>query len=81
MGDEPETTQLEKVGSETKEQKNKGTKTARKIKGKTLPKSKINGLEREDSIRHEMSQIVAVTEIHQRTQILGKTHQYLKRKK
>ena len=54
---------------------------ARKIKGKTLPKSKINGLEREDSIRHEMSQIVAVTEIHQRTQILGKTHQNLKRNK
>ena len=51
MGDEPETTQLEKVGSETKEQRKKRTKTARKIKGKTLLKSKIDGLEREDSIR------------------------------
>ena len=56
---------------------------ARKIKGKTLLKRKIKGLERENTVHHWMNQIVIKTEIHhQRTQILTMAHhQNLQRKK
>ena len=58
-------------------------KIARKIKGKTLLKRKIKGLERENIVYPGMNQIVIVREIHQqRTQILTMAyHQNLQRKK
>ena len=48
---------------------------SRKIKGKTLVKRKIKGLERENTVHRLMSQIVIVTKIHhQWTQILTMAH-------
>ena len=55
---------------------------ARKIKGKTLLKRKIEGLERENKVHLRMNQIVIVTKIHyERKQILTMVHQNLQRKK
>ena len=48
---------------------------ARKIKGKTLLKRTIKGLERENKVHPRMNQIVMLTKIrHQRTQILTMAH-------
>ena len=55
----------------------------RKIKGKTLLKRKIKGLERENTVDPRMNQIVIVRKIHhQRPQILTIAyHQNLQKKK
>ena len=56
-------------------------KMARK-KGKTLQKTKIKGLETENTVYPQMNEIVIVTKIHQRSQILKIAHhQNLQRKK
>ena len=54
---------------------------ARKIKGKTLLKRKIKGLERENTVNPRMNKIVIVMMIHQRTQIFKGRTQNLQRKK
>ena len=94
MGDDPEITQVGKVPSKTlsldktlnskchnnAEAKNKD---GQKIKGKTLLKIKIKGLERENTVHPRMNQVVIVRKIHhQRTHILTIAyHQNLQRKK
>ena len=55
---------------------------ARKMKGKTLLKRKITGQERKNVVHLRMNQIVIVTKIHQKTQILTMAHhQNLQEKK
>ena len=93
MVDESEITQVEKVPSETLPldktlnsvitKSRRKIKIARKIKGKTLLKRKIKGLERENTVHPRMNQIVIVRKIHhQRTQMSTMAHhQNFQRKK
>ena len=80
MGDEPEITQVEKVPSETLpldktlKMSRQRIEMARKIKGKTVLKGKVKGLGRENTVHPQMNQIVIVTNIHQRIQILTMVH-------
>ena len=92
MWDEPETTQIEEVPSESlpldealnrKCDNNVETKNkdGQKNKRQDSPKKKDKDLERENTVHPWMNQIVIVTKIHQMTQILTIVHhQNLQRK-